>query len=40
MARAIRQIGLILLSHLLALVARDPGAGWKRSRRPPSLHGR
>lgn len=40
MAQSIRQIGLRLLAHLLALFTRDPGPGWKPSHRGTSLDGR
>jgi len=40
MAQSIRQICLRLLARLLALFTRDPGPGWKPSRRDPSLDGR
>jgi len=41
MARAIRQIGLSLLTALNRLFTRPPGPGWRRStRRADELHGK
>jgi hypothetical protein len=40
MAKAIRQLGLKIVVALLRILERPPTAGWKRSRRPPTLNGR
>jgi len=40
MVKAIRQAGLKITVSLLKLLVRPPAAGWRRSTRPSTLHGR